>query len=167
MTARIQPALNALKAIMATAAPVGYPPATAVYAYPANYNIMPKPLGALPVIIVHRLGGRPRSLGAKAAGLDRHNWMAGIDILLAPGPLMNDEQVYAAESFFEPWLEAAKAALFENLTLSGTADMIGSGAPNGDLFQYIDAHLQWVGGVYWGMRLELPILQTAAQTMTG
>lgn len=167
MTERIKPALEAIKDIMALVGPGPLPMATAVYAYPYDYEDMPKPLEDLPNIVIHRLGGRPRSFGAKAAGRDRHNWSAGIDILLLPGPLMNDQQVYQAESLFEPWLEATKAALFENLTLSGTADMIGDGTPNGDLFQYIDAHLQWVGAVYWGIRIELPIIQTAVQTMTG
>lgn len=167
MTARIQPALDALKLIMLAAAPVGVPAASAAYAYPADYASMPKPLNGLPAVVVHRMGARPRAFGAKAAGLDRHNWIAGIDILLLDGPLMNDEQIYQADRLFEPWLEAAKAALFENLTLSGTAAMIGAGSPNGDLFQYIDANIMWVGATYWGIRLELPILQTAAQTMTG
>lgn len=167
MTARIAPALVALKDVLETCEPAGFSRPKAVYAYPADYRAMPKPFGALPVIVVHRLGGRRRPFGSKAAGLDRHKWLAGIDVLLTPGPLMNDEQVWQADRFFEPWLETVKNVLFQNLTLSGTVDMIGSGSPSGDLFEYIDAHLQWVGATYWGIRFELPILQTIAQTMNG
>lgn len=166
MTARIVPALAALKAIMATVAPSGVAQPTAAYSYPADYRTMPKPIERLPVVVVHRIGGRKRAFGSKANGLDRHRWLAGIDVLLLPGPLMNDEQIYQADSLLEPWLEAVKDDLFQNIKLNGTVTMIGSGQPNGDLFEYIDCHLQWVGKVYWGIRFELPILQTAAQTMS-
>lgn len=166
MTDRIIASLNALKTIMATVTTADGDTPTAVYAYPQDYATMPKPieLDNLPVVIVQRLAGRKRGFGSKANGLDRHVWLAGIDLLLM-GYLHNEEQMYQAENLFGPWLEAVKNTLFQNVTLGGTATMIGSGQPNGELFQYIDAHLQWVSKDYWGIRFELPVLHTAAQTM--
>lgn len=169
MTSRIVATLTALKAVMATVVTSIPTSPTAVYAFPQDYTAMPKPIETanLPVVVVHRLGGRRRAFGSKAVGLDRHRWLAGVDVLLLPGPLVNEEQYYQAESLFEPWLEAVKSTLFQNLKMQNTVAMIGDGLPSGELFEYIDANMMWVGRVYWGIRFELPVLHVAAQTMKG
>lgn len=163
----IEASLLALRNVVLTAAPVGLAPLTAAYAYPQQIAAIPTPIEAdtLPVGIVHRRTGRRTAVGSKAAGMARHFWTANIDLLLAPGPLMNDEQIREADGLFYPWWLAIQDVLFNNLTLNGTADMIGGGAQGSDLFDYIDTHLQWFQKVYWGIRIEVTVRHSWPQTM--
>jgi hypothetical protein len=164
----INESLTVLKDVVYTIAPTGQPTLTAAYSYPAQQLTMPDTIEAemLPVAIIHRRTNRRTPLGSFAAGKGRHRWTANIDLLLLPGPLVSEEQIRAADALFEPWLVAMYGLLFQNLTLAGTADMIGGGVPGGDFFEYIDTHLQWFSKVYWGIRFELPVKQSWAQAMT-
>lgn len=165
----IDASLLALRDIILTAAPTDLPPLSAAYAYPNQLPSIPMPIEAdtLPVAMVHRRTARRNAVGAKAAGLARHFWMAYVDLLLLPGPLMNHEQILEADTLFYPWWLAVQGVLFTNLTLSGTADMIGGGAQGSDVFEYIDTHLQWFQKDFWGIRFEVPVRHSWAQSMSG
>lgn len=164
----INDSLAALRDLIVTVQATGQPPIRAGYAYPAQQATMPETIDPddLPLVITHRRTSRRGTVGTLAAGRAKHMWLAHIDLLLAPGPLVNEEQIREADAMFEPWLIAMYGVLFQNLTLTGTADMIGSGVPGGDFLDYIDTHLQWFGKVFWGVRFELMVKQTWAQTMT-
>jgi hypothetical protein len=166
----IDASLMALRDVVLTAAPLGnIVPLTAAYAYPKQLIEIPMPIetDTLPVAMVHRRTNRRNPVGAKAAGLARHFWVAYVDLLLAPGPLMNHEQILEADTLFYPWWLAVQSVLFTNLTLNGTADMIGGGAQGSDVFDYIDTHLQWFQKDFWGIRFEVPVRHSWAQDMSG
>lgn len=164
----IDTALASLRDIVLTVSATGQPALTAAYAYPADQATMPETIEAemLPLAIVHRRTNRRTALGSLAAGRARHVWMANIDLLLKPGPLVNEEQIRQADALFEPWLVAMYGVLFQNLTLAGTADGAGWAVTQSTMFDYIDTHLQWFQKVFWGIRFELPVKQTWAQAMT-
>ena len=161
-------ALVQLKALLLTATAAGQPALTAGYIMPDEYATIPTP-PALPFLIVGELYNVPNESLRKAAGLAVHKWRAEVLIFAAQGPLTTlNSSTAAAMLKTRGWAKALSDVLWANQSLNGAAQIIGE--PAGEmrrLFQYGIGHI-YLGDTqtYWGLRLELPIQQTYAQSMS-
>lgn len=153
---RFNDALNAMKTAVQTIDPA--PQALhRVYVYPDDY---PFGLDRLPVCIIHRMTNRSAPVTTRAVGVGSQYWWMAVDFLLREGQLQNDEQVQRVNLLYEPWVEAFDEMLSANWTLGGTVTTVGAFPPNGVFFIPVDAHLGWFKRMWWGIRCQVPILQS-------
>ena len=164
----VRDALVQLKALLMTATAAGQPALTAGYVMPDDYALLPD-TPACPFLVVGELYNVPNDWQRKAAGLALHKWRAEGLVCTAPGPLTTLNATTAAAMLTtRNWARALSDKLWANQSLNGTAQIIGE--PAGEmrrLFQYGIGHVHLGDtNVYWGLRLELPIQQTHAQSMS-
>lgn len=164
--ATVLEALQQLRTILLTASAAGQPALTAGYVYPNDYATMPATL-TLPCIVVSELVNNLNSWERKAAGLAVHKWHAEIVLFAAEGPLTTlSTDSAAAELKTHGWSQAFAGKLWANQSLNGKAHVIGDHAGEMPrLFEYMIGHVYWDTGVYWGMRIELPVRQLHTQEM--
>lgn len=163
----VRDALVQLKALLMTATATGQPAIAAGYVMPDDYALLSGTL-SLPSLVVGELYNSPNDWLRKADGLGLHRWRAEVLLFAAEGPLTTLSATTAAAMLTtREWARAFANVLWANQTLNSTAQIIGE--PNGEmrrLFQYGIGHV-YLGdtGEYWGLRAEIVIQQTHAQTM--
>lgn len=117
-----------------------------------------------PFVVVSKLNAGTGSWQAHSYGTGQHKWDLLVAVYLREGPIVvtdaDPTTAQALEYAFE-WYKALADLLFANLTLSGTAIMIGDG--EGTLFEYVTDNIIWNGKQHFGHLFSIPVLQTEEQ----
>ncbi len=160
--------LTALNTILLTADPTPLPKATAAFSYPEQWGEINDALveRKLPIFTVQEVVNRPFTIRRLTMGKSIHWWDVDIRLYLHKGLLTKHEYMAAADTKQRYWLYAISKVLFANMTLSGTAHVIGQNSVPGDLFTYRTGHMNWQTNTYWGIALTLTVAQILTQEMT-
>lgn len=149
----------------AIASHLSNPRPQAVWVWPKQHEQVILSDDNLPAVVVSQVVNTPGEYGRKASGLARHIWAAEILIFLSKGTLTNQAEAARVQALQVDWLRGMAAALFQNLSLNGRAQMIGDGRTPGTLFEYRIGHIHWDRAVFWGIRMVLPVMQLHKQDM--
>jgi hypothetical protein len=147
-------ALDALKTALAGIDPTPQPRPHNVYVYPGDYGSMD--YNDLPFIVVAQRVNQRFSFGPVTHGVGHHRWQAEIMVMLAKGPLTRMSDGATAEAKQVSWLFALSKILFDNQGLDGNALALGDAER---LFDYQIGHLELDTRVFWGLHVQVPVLQ--------
>lgn len=152
-------ALAQLKIILADIDPSPEPTPAKIWVYPQDHEFIN--FDEFPVIIVSQMINRRIPWQRQTFQLGRHQWPCEIDVFLCHAPLLNDAEMAEAEVKLTPWPVAMGAILNLNQKLNNTCQSIGE--PSGNLFYYQAGHIMWGTKEMFGLRFELPIVQSPIQ----
>ena len=168
--AETRDALNALSSILGAATATGQDAIVNSWVYPDEYaDIELSRLDSLPALVVAEQVATLNQWGIKSSGVGYHRWVAEVILFLYKGaPKHPSEQAAAAELLQEGWVKALSAALVDDITLNDTVVKVGT--PDGNfplkVFDYEIEYIQWNQQPYWGIHLQIPIMQYIDQTQS-
>lgn len=118
----------------------------------------------LPVIIIsEQFGYETRIEGTAARGKTLFHWAVEILVLVAEAPTLETEEMAAAETKMKGWRAAFWRLFYNNLTLKGSVDMIGSIRDN-QLVPFTAFHTTqtWGTQAYMAVVISMPVRQSEA-----
>lgn len=145
------------------------PVPTIVAVFPDEYTLVSDLYaGDLPVIIIGEGIGIPQRITRHThGGRSMHHWTMEIAVLLAEGPIVYPSaESAAAEMRQKGWRDAMKRLFFANMTLNGTAAMIG--AERSGEYVLFDANLtswQWNQRPYYALLFLMAVQQASTVEM--
>lgn len=152
-------ALAALKTIFAGLDASPYQDPVGVWVIPDDYeniNWSDPPFIVISTLDREWLPFRPLHRGAM-----KHEWIAEINCCLSTGPITTMVRAVELEPIWMTWLNQVASLLGENRGLNGQALAIGSGI---DLFRYRVGQFELGRRVYYGVRVQVPVLQLVQMT---
>ena len=157
----VENALTAIATLIKTI-PTTNPPEGRVWVHPTQARSIN--LENLPAVVISKMNTEPGSWVADSFGAGRHDWEILIAVYVEEGPIVvtnSDDATIAAMTNASEWYKLLADLLYENMTLSGTVDIIGNG--EGKLFDYITDNIIWNAKQYYGHLFVIPVVQKVIQ----
>lgn len=140
-------------------------PNNRVWAHPSQADSIE--IHTLPFVVVSKLNMEPGNWDSFSFGEGRHSWQILIAAFLAKGPIVVTDpktETIKAVSEAHEWYKELSDVLYQNITLNGNAEFIGS--DGGNLFEYVTDNIIWQGQQYYGHLFMLPITQLFIQPVS-